>query len=234
MKREFGKQDLQTGTEALAERKTARSAFLSPGLLALIAGLAVLTAAGLLGLDRSTAEAVGKHEPAWLHAASVAFSRIGEVGLYPLAAVVWLIWGWRFRPNRRIRCACIWLLTSEAVCSLVTRALKIGFGRWRPGQALAGQFEFFKLSAKCNSFPSGHTADAAVVATVLWFVYPRLRPIYVAWVLLMAASRVGAIMHFVSDAAAGAAVGILCALVLRRHFDASMRGEDKMMAPGSG
>ena len=124
------------------------------------------------------------------------------------------------------------LLTAEAIASLVVRVLKIVFGRWRPGQVLGGQFEFFDLRSKCHSFPSGHTADAAAVATVLWFVYPRLRPLYVAWVLLMALARVGAMQHFVADAATGAALGILCALVVGRNLDAMERWIGRHLTPG--
>jgi len=106
----------------------------------------------------------------------------------------------------------------------LARVLKIAFGRWRPDQVLGGHFEFFvPFKSKCHSFPSGHTADAAAVAAVLWFVYPRWRPLYVAWVALMALARVGAEQHFMADAATGAALGVLCALAVGRNLDAIVR-----------
>ena len=196
-----------------------RSAFRSPGLLALFAFLAILTAAGLLGLDRMTADFMRQHEPAWAYLTSVALSLVGGSGLYPIMAAVFLVWSWR-RPDRRLWRTCLWVLTAEAACCLLVRVFKIGFGRWRPNQVLGGQFEFFQLfKSKCHSFPSGHTGDAAAVAAVLWFACPRLRPLCVAWVVLMASARIGASQHFVADAATGAACGILCALMVGRKLD---------------
>jgi undecaprenyl-diphosphatase len=201
-----------------------RSVFRSPRLLLLLAFLAVLTAAGLLGLDRLVAEIVRKQEPDWLHRLAAWISLSGGIGIYPFTALVVFCWAWWGRPNRGLRRACLWVLTVEAAGALLARALKIAFGRWRPDQVLGGHFEFFQLfKSKCHSFPSGHTADAAAVAAVLWFVYPRLRPLYVAWVVLMALARVGAEQHFVADAATGAALGLLCALAVGRNLDVMVR-----------
>ncbi len=196
----------------------------SPAFLCLLAVLVLVAAAGLLGVDRLVAQAVRDHLPknGSIHRVADGISLIGGIGIYPLAALALLIWAWWIRPHRGLWRACLWMLTAEAACSLLVRVLKIGLGRWRPGQELAGQFEFFQgriFNAKCHSFPSGHTADAAAVAAVLWFVYPRLRPLYVAWVVVMAASRVCAQQHFVADTATGAALGILCALVVGRKLD---------------
>ncbi len=192
-------------------------------LVLLLALLAALTAAGLLGLDRATAELVRTQEPNWLRSVAVVLSLIGALCISATVAVVLLVKFWRFRPHHAVWRASLWMLTAEAICSLLVRLLKIGFGRWRPDQVLAGQFEFFNFKSKCNSFPSGHTADAAVTATVLWFVYPRLRPLYVAWVLLISVARFGAARHFVADAASGAAIGILCAWMVKRGLDVYFR-----------
>ena len=125
--------------------------------------------------------------------------------------------GWQWiRPCRRWASLCLWLLGSQVLGSLAVRVLKICFGRWRPDQPLGGTFEYFSFKAKMNSFPSGHTCEVVAVMTVLWFVYPRLRPVYLCWALLMALARVMAEEHYVSDAAAGAIIGIVSALAWRR------------------
>jgi len=199
---------------------SAPSAFFSLRLLLLFAGLAVLTTAGLLGLDRIVACAVREHEPGWLLMTSKVISLSGGIGIYPLTALVMLVWAWWFRPDHWLWRTCLWVLTAEGACALVVRLLKIVFGRWRPDQILAGHFEFLvPFKSKCHSFPSGHTADVVAVATVLWLAYPRLRPLCVAGALLMALSRIGAEQHFVADAATGAALGILCALWMQRKLD---------------
>ena len=197
--------------------------FCSRRLPLLFAFLAILAAAGLLGLDRLVADFVRAQEPAAVRALAVAISWIGGSGIYPLTAALLLVWFWRVRPDRGLWRACLWLLAAEGLCALVVRLLKMGFGRWRPEQLLAGHFEFFQIKSKCHSFPSGHTADAAAVAAVLWFVYPRLRPLYVGWVVVMAAARIGAAQHFLADAVTGAACGILCARVVGRNLDTIAR-----------
>ncbi|MEI6210816.1 MAG: phosphatase PAP2 family protein [bacterium] len=196
-------------------------------LLALLVGLVILAATGILWLDRSVAQIVQDHLPGWLHRIADGISWVGSNGCYPIAAGLLLIWSWRIRPDRWLWRACLWLLTAEAVTAVLVRVLKIGIGRWRPNRPLAGQFDFFDwselLDSKRHSFPSGHTADAAVVATVIWLTFPRLRPLCVAWVVLMGTSRVCALQHFVGDVAAGAVLGILCALAVGRKLDVTER-----------
>lgn len=217
-----------------AAQRSAPAAFRSPRLLLLLAFLAILTAAGLLGMDRIVAESVRKQEPDWLHQLATWISLSGGIGIYPFLALVvfcWACWG---RPNRGLRRVCLWVLTAEAATAVLVRILKVAFGRWRPDQILGGRFEFFQLlKSKCHSFPSGHTADAAAVAAVLWFGFPRGRPLYVAWVVLMALARVGAEQHFVADAATGAALGILCALAVGRKIDAIVRWMERRLFPQS-
>jgi membrane-associated phospholipid phosphatase len=197
-----------------AAQASLRAALRTPALCGLLAALALLATAGLLGADYRVAQAVRNHLPAWAHRVSDGISLLGLSGCYAIPAVFLFVWSGWIRPRAWLWRACLWLLTAEAACALLVRVLKIVFGRWRPERTLAGQFEFFQLSSKCHSFPSGHTADAAVVAAVLWFVLPRLRPLWVAWVVLMAASRIGAKQHFLADAATGAILGILCALAV--------------------
>ncbi len=204
----------------------------SPALLVLLGVLAVLATAGLLGLDPRVTQAVQAELPKPVHTIADGISLLGESCGYALAAAILLGWTWRTRRGRRLWQACLWLLLAEALAAVVVRLLKIGFGRWRPNRPLAGEFEFFDFRSKCHSFPSGHTADAAVVATLLWFMFPRLRPFCVAWVVLMASARVCALQHFVADTAVGAALGILCALALRQHLPGVERWLETRVAPG--
>ena len=192
--------------------------FCSRRLWLLLGSLALLAMAGLLGVDRFVAAWVRAQEPDGLRQLAMAVSWVGARGIYPITAALLLVWFWRFRPDRKGWRACLWVLTAEAAAAVLVRVLKVVFGRYRPDQALAGQFEYFQLRSKGHSFPSGHTADAAAVATVLWFVYPRLRPVYVGWVVVMALARIGAAQHFVADAMIGAALGILCALLVGQRI----------------
>jgi len=94
--------------------------------------------------------------------------------------------------------------------ALLVAALKLAFARPRPPGA-----EGLELS---YSFPSGHTATAAVLACILgWFALKGLRArrwavalvlAAFAWVALMAWSRIVLDVHYFSDVVGGAGVGL--------------------------
>ncbi len=61
------------------------------------------------------------------------------------------------------------------------------------------------------SFPSGHTAAAFVMATVLCTSHPALAPWFFGWAVLIGYSRVALGVHYPGDVIAGAALGSTCA-----------------------
>ncbi len=86
--------------------------------------------------------------------------------------------------------------------------LKQLFGRARPDDML--------VVSDYGSFPSGHTANAATIALVLWVLFPRVWVAIVgaAWVLAMALSRTFLSVHWATDTLGGALVGAGVVLVL--------------------
>lgn len=212
---------LRSGNSQVRSAET--RAWQKPGFWLLLAALAAVATAGIRELDFAFADVVRRwhdiHPDSVWHAVSFWFGKTGTLAICPLAAMFVLVRAWWFRPNYRVWRACLWLLAAEGLNGLAGLTIKLGIGRWRPNQPLAGTFEWFhSFSSKCQSFPSGHTADVAAVATVLWFAYPRLRPLYIAWVVAMAAARIGVMRHFLSDTAVGAAMGIICALLVQPYL----------------
>ena len=61
--------------------------------------------------------------------------------------------------------------------------------------------------------PSGHTAAAFLMATVLAASFPLWAPLLFAWAALVGASRLLLGVHYLSDLVAGALLGGGCALL---------------------
>ena len=63
------------------------------------------------------------------------------------------------------------------------------------------------------SFPSGHTAAAIVVATLLAHLIPAIMPIAFGWAFAVGFSRVFLGVHYPSDILAGTFLGMICAFI---------------------
>lgn len=59
-----------------------------------------------------------------------------------------------------------------------------------------------------GSFPSGHMAVFTAMILPLWRFYPRYRPLYVSFLLLLASAMIITDYHFLSDVLAGAYLGL--------------------------
>ncbi|MET0297257.1 MAG: phosphatase PAP2 family protein [Microbacterium sp.] len=101
-----------------------------------------------------------------------------------------------------------YFLTAQAVSAGIVQLLKSTYGRARP--------EDIAVISDHGSFPSGHVAGAATLATVVVVLFPRLAVVILgaAWVLLMAFSRTYIHAHWLSDTLGGALVGVGTALVV--------------------
>ncbi|WP_344336908.1 phosphatase PAP2 family protein [Brevibacterium salitolerans] len=118
----------------------------------------------------------------------------------PLLIAAFLLWrrGWK---------AVVFALTACACSALVVQLAKHVVARARPEDML--------VLSDFGSFPSGHTANAATVAAILWLLFPRMRVLVLGllWIVLMAFSRTVLAVHWLTDTVGGAAVGIATALL---------------------
>jgi undecaprenyl-diphosphatase len=93
----------------------------------------------------------------------------------------------------------------------VYKIVKQSVKRDRPCEILAGIEGRVKPSDQF-SFPSGHTAAAFLVATLLGNAYPHALPIAGLWALAVGVSRIYLGVHYPTDVVAGILLGTLCAL----------------------
>jgi len=97
------------------------------------------------------------------------------------------------------------LLIGIFVTALIVIALKFLIRRRRP----EGTFGSFYRRTDPHSFPSGHAARATMLTVLVLGWGPGwMAPILLIWAPLVTASRVAMDLHFLSDALAGAALGI--------------------------
>ena len=128
-------------------------------------------------------------------------SRTGDGPLYGvLAALLW----WQGESGRAVVQTALWAFALELPLYLL---LKNALKRQRP----AGLPVFITPSDR-YSLPSGHTAAAFLMATVVAASFPLWAPLLFVWAALVGASRLLLGVHYLSDLVAGALLGGGCAL----------------------
>lgn len=164
-------------------------------------------------------------------------TRLGEAELYLVpAGLLWaglMIAGGRAGTHearqrwRRLSFTPAFLFLSIAVSGLISNAIKISLGRYRPrylfDQGLYG-FSPFNTEWGMNSFPSGHSQAAFAAMVALMVIFPRYDLFWLLIATLVALSRVVTTVHYLSDAVAGSYLAVAVTLLLARAFRA--RGID--------
>jgi undecaprenyl-diphosphatase len=113
------------------------------------------------------------------------------------------------------------LFTAVAVPSLFDTIIKRIIGRARPfttGHPDPFVFHPFIWRNDYAGLPSGHATTAFAILIAFSTICPRGRPYFLIYALLIAVSRVVLTAHYPTDVAAGALVGIVGALLVRRWF----------------
>ena len=133
----------------------------------------------------------------WLSRPLVVFTRSGNLGLIWIALAAMLD-----HPQR----VTLTLIATMLVCESIKQVAR----RERPAVA---RMERLIGVQKTTSFPSGHAASAMAAAVLLTAFAPAFAPVWFSLAALMALSRVYVGVHYPSDIAVGAVVGILIGVV---------------------
>ena len=133
-------------------------------------------------------------------------SHTGNGYYYPAVPVVLLLFDFRT--------AWSFFLTGLVAFAIelpLYKVLKNGIRRHRPCEVISSVNERVSPSDQF-SFPSGHTAAAFVMATLLSYFSPILSMPLFSWALLVGFSRIYLGVHYPTDILAGLVIGLLSAL----------------------
>ncbi len=147
------------------------------------------------------------------HAFDVVGGPIVSGFVIPTAAVVLLL-------VLRRRWAVVYLIVASVMSTVVVKIVKNIASRPRPDDIL--------VTADFGSFPSGHSANAAAIVTVMALLFPSGRWIPVAgavYVTLMMLSRTYLSAHWITDTIAGAILGFSVATGIWAAFERRVTNE---------
>ncbi len=213
---------------------------LAPQQLAIAAGLAVVIFLLVMFLIDAAAIRGVAHLPRWIVWFFDQITDFGKSGwfLWPLGI---LFLGLAALPSLprlpqlvlgAVMVRVGFLFVAIGVPGLFVNVVKHIFGRARPG--VGGSLDPFLFSpfswpAAYAGLPSGHAATVFSVLVAFGTLWPRGRTLLWVYALLIAASRVAVTAHYPSDVLAGALVGAVGALLVRRWF--ALRGLGFSIAP---
>lgn len=157
------------------------------------------------GFDRWWNDAIAAHRTDWMLTIAFALNSIGggwiAILVVPLLMILALLLARRWR-------AAVFAAAAFVTSALAVQIIKNLFGRARPEDMI--------VASDYGSFPSGHTANAATIALVLYLVFPRVWTALLGalWIVAMALSRTLLSVHWATDTLGGAFVGAGVVLVL--------------------
>ena len=178
--------------------KTGRSGLNSFPLKLAAAGLIVMP------LDNALARAVPRIPPERsTDALTKTVNSLGSPGfLLPL------IGGMYFTGNKDDKDTAKMALSALVKAGIMTGGMKALAGRARPVVSDEGEFAGPGARKGYTSFPSGHTASAFAVATVLANRHPKQKWLYYGLATAVGLARIRKFAHFPSDVLVGAGIGI--------------------------
>ena len=202
---------------------------LAPRQLAIAAGLTLLVFLLVMFVVDAAAINAVAHLPRWIVWCFDQITDFGKSGwfLWPLGILFLALAALPSLPRvpqlvlTAVMVRVGFLFAAIGAPSLFDTIVKRMIGRARPlvgGSLDPYLFSPFKWDAAYAGLPSGHATTAFAVLVAFGTLWPRARTILWIYALLIAASRIVVTAHYPSDVLAGAVVGVVGALLVRRYF----------------
>jgi len=133
-----------------------------------------------------------------------------------------LLYGWfRYKQRPGYAKQALYVFVTNAVAGVGVWLFKIPFGRVRPQLYLEENlygFEWFEITPKYVSFPSGHTITVISSAVALSLLFPKWKYPILLFGTLVALSRVVVGAHYLSDVLFASFLGTAVAVYFYRYY----------------
>jgi membrane-associated phospholipid phosphatase len=222
--------NLKLWVSTLFRKPRAKAPRIGSGTVIIFAGAVAVIIASMFLLDARTSE-WARHLPPSLMELGDRISDFGRssIFLYPLAFFLLVLAALTRRSLpfgargvlEIFAARAGFLFLAIGLPSLFDTIVKRFIGRARPYVGTHDDpFAYmpFIWRADYASMPSGHSTTAAATAIAIGAIWPRTRPIVLLYALLIMTARVVMNVHHPSDVIAGALVGVVGALMVRRYF----------------
>lgn len=159
-------------------------------------------------LDEGVLNSISKIYNNTINKIMVVISTMGNSGLIWFSIAIPLI------VNKPYRLIGIKIILSILMTGFLGEIIvKRAVGRVRPSKSIL-QEDLLIKKPKSYSFPSGHTSSSVAASCTLAFCCGALCIPAFIFAVLMAFSRLYLKVHYLSDVLAGAALGVICSLIV--------------------
>ncbi|HHD79343.1 MAG TPA: phosphatase PAP2 family protein [Epsilonproteobacteria bacterium] len=147
-------------------------------------------------------------------------TRFGKSEWYLIPSISLYAW---FRYTRHFLYAkqALYVFVTNVVAGLGVWLFKVPFGRARPElyfkEDIYG-FQWFEITPKYASFPSGHTITVISTAVALSLLFPRWKYPILLFGTLVALSRVVITAHYLSDVVFASFLGTAVAVYFYQYY----------------
>ncbi|MGC1356915.1 MAG: phosphatase PAP2 family protein [Xanthobacteraceae bacterium] len=224
--------NLQLWIVALFRKPKAKTPRIGVGPVVLLVGLITVIIASMFLLDAPASE-WARQLPPWVAVTGDEISNfaLGSRFSYPLGLFILLLAALT-RPSLPLSTRGVleifaaragFLFIAIGLPGLFDTVVKRLIGRARPYVGAHDDpfaYKPFIWRPDYASMPSGHSTTAAAAAIAIGAIWPQARPVVWLYALIIMSARVVMNVHHPSDVIAGALVGVIGALMIRRWFAA--------------